>query len=312
MLTAFFMCGNVLFASPVVLEIKYFVGDKPFVPSEYFTSNDGLQQIQLSRLEFYLSSVRVVANNGQEELLRESFVLANALGNTPTYVGSTELSNISSVKFGIGVPPIYNHLDPSTYPTGHPLGHQNPSMHWGWTAGYRFVAVEGLARENDAATPNHFEIHTVDDSLYRNAHTPAKTRMNGDTIVLTVKADIGRLLETIRVYTGIINHSAEGEAITVMDNMAQKVFSPIPTSVAESKRISSIALWPNPVLNTCNVRSTTTGQLQMIDITGSDVLTTTLQPGENTVNVSMLHTGMYLVVITTPDGRTAVEHLVRY
>ena len=118
LLAALFMCGTPLISAPIVLEIKFVVGDKPFVPTEYFTTSDALQQIQLSRLEFYLSALRVVAGNGQEELLRESFVLANALSNTPTYVGSSELSNISSVKFGIGIPPIYNHLDPSTYPAG--------------------------------------------------------------------------------------------------------------------------------------------------------------------------------------------------
>ncbi|MBK7304311.1 MAG: hypothetical protein IPI90_13940 [Saprospiraceae bacterium] len=25
-----------------------------------------------------------------------------------------------------------------------PLAFQDPSMHWGWTSGYRFIALEGM------------------------------------------------------------------------------------------------------------------------------------------------------------------------
>lgn len=294
---------------PVVMNITYVANNSPFDASTYFTTNDGLQELLITRLEFYLSAVRLVGTDGTEEILYESVVLANALNDKSHFIGNSEMTDVASVKFGVGVPPIYNHLDPSTYPPGHPLGNQEPSMHWGWTAGYRFVAIEGLARQS-GGNSQHFEVHTVDDSLYRNTQTPVFVSYKADTLVLTITADVGRILEGITAYTGLINHSAEAEAITVMNNMASVVFPKPTSSVQDIVNNQPVSIYPNPASEYLTVESVSTATVHISDITGAEVLAKPLNAGINTIDVSNVTPGMYILHVVNAMGPMTIQPIV--
>ena len=56
-------------------------------------------------------------------------------------MGPWDIEGVRGVKLHLGVDPAHNHADPSTYASDHPLSLQNPTMHWGWSAGYRFMAI---------------------------------------------------------------------------------------------------------------------------------------------------------------------------
>lgn len=285
-------------ARPIGVKIHYHVGGRPFVPGEYVTIGDGSQQINVTRLQFYLTAMRVVPPVGDPVLVKESVVLGNVFEDTTYMIGYAEVDSAASVIFGIGVPPIYNHLDPSTYPAGHPLGNQDPSMHWGWTAGYRFVVIEGQARSNASAPENLFEIHTVDDSLYRQAQTIVGQTWTNDTLVLNINMDIGAMLDDIRVDLGLINHSAEGEAITVMDNMSTKVFSGTATSVNNVHDFTS-AVFPTPANTVLSVSAMQPCTVQLVNSLGAVVFNLELDSGESRIDVSSIPTGAYQLIQTS-------------
>ena len=79
-----------------------------------------------------------------ETAIPNKWVLVNASEATEVDLGSHDVTNVEAVHFHIGVDSSVNHSDPASYPMGHPLAPVFPSMHWGWAAGYRFVAIEGF------------------------------------------------------------------------------------------------------------------------------------------------------------------------
>lgn len=77
-------------------------------------------------------------------------------------------------------------------------------MQWGGAAGYRFVAIEGVAGNNFA---NLFEIHALGDANYKTLTlaTIAENLPTGDKTIHLV-ADYAQVLHTINVSAGLIVH----------------------------------------------------------------------------------------------------------
>lgn len=293
-----------------MLKIQYLVGGLPFQANDYYATADGLQQVWLKRLQFYLSAFRLVDANGNPNLIEESVALVNALRDTTYLLGTSNVDSVTSVMFGVGVPPVYNHLDPSTYPPGHPLANQDPSMHWGWVAGYRFVAIEGDARQREETTANAFEIHTVEDSLYRQVQTTVSQHVVNDTLVLTLRMDIGMVLDGIPVFQGLINHSAEAEAITLMNNMATKVFLPATTSVPEPPTAMACRLTPNPAGEHCTVCLPSDGVVSVVSSNAIESVIGVFSQGQQTLNIMGFPAGSYMVALQHGAFRTNLGTLV--
>ena len=103
----------------------------------------------------------------------DKYILVNANQNNYN-IGEIELldDDLISLNFNIGVEYNLNHADPSLQDSSHPLAPQFPSMHWGWAAGYRFAALEGMIDKNqDSIMETVFQYHPVDDSYYSDTIT---------------------------------------------------------------------------------------------------------------------------------------------
>lgn len=134
--------GSVIAQSDVYIQINHKLDTDPFDFSVEHTNNLG-DEFNVTRLEYYMSSITITHDGGIETVVPETWILANAGTFTNVYLGSFDITTLESVSFGIGVEGDYNHLDPASYPSEHPLAPKSPSMHWGWSPGYRFVAMEG-------------------------------------------------------------------------------------------------------------------------------------------------------------------------
>ena len=92
-------------------------------------------QFKYSRLQYYVDDIEIIYNQG-DTFSYPGVLLIDALSeeNTKVNLGSLDFNSISAVRFAVGVGPDLNNLDPSVYPTTHPLAPKFPSMHWGWAA----------------------------------------------------------------------------------------------------------------------------------------------------------------------------------
>jgi hypothetical protein len=109
------------------------------------------------------------------------------------------------------------------------------------------------------------------------------------------------LLESIDVSRGLVNHSAQGEAITLMRNMSQRVYS---ASVVSSVNDDALALRvsPNPASDVVSVPQDVT-EASIVDVAGNIVARSIFDSGSTIISVQHLAQGAYGLVMHHVDGR---------
>ncbi|MCH1576694.1 MAG: hypothetical protein L7S67_10510, partial [Flavobacteriales bacterium] len=155
------------------------------------------ESVEVNRLEYYLSAFTLVHDGGLETPIEGAFVLADAFVDEVHPLGSVEgVENVELVKFTVGIDPENNHADPVLWNEGHPLAPQVPSMHWGWSAGYRFIALEGAS---DGAT---LEIHALGDDNHTPGNMEALASVENGVLVLDIEADVLGFFHLLTVGSG--------------------------------------------------------------------------------------------------------------
>ncbi len=256
-------------------------------------------------LRYYISGVTLHLRNGSSASFPDTYILVDIRDVQRFPIGNADVSSgIDSITFHIGVDQARNHLDPTTYPDWHALALKKPSMHWGWSAGYRFVTYEGMAGTSAGTLSAAFQIHTLDDKLYTRCSVPLGGIVSPE---IPLVAYYERLLNNIDVSRGLINHGSEDEASTLMLNMgARSGNSPVftaslPTGVDEVD--TPIALYPNPTRDILVVPGDVV-EVKVYDAHGLRVLTSQLGTITNIVSVSSLAQGTYHAVLQYESGST--------
>ena len=231
----------------VQLNIHHKLGEADFAFNTEAQNNLGNSFI-LDRLEYYISEITLVYDGGQEIEVEDFWILVDASEETSIELGMFALENLEGIRFHIGVDPDHNHLDPASFPMGHPLAPQAPSMHWGWAAGYRFLAMEG---ESGSLLNQVFEIHGLGDANYYETSIEINPAAGNNVLAVNLDADYTKILTNINIGSGLIEHGETGEAANAVKNLANVVFSPTTTSVGTNSRItpSQLRLYPNPAVN---------------------------------------------------------------
>ncbi|MFN5879131.1 MAG: MbnP family protein [Flavobacteriales bacterium] len=179
----------------------------------------------LDHFDYYLSNVEIIHDGGQSILIGDTVFLVEPQ-NYSLYLGYHDLVEIEQINFGIGVPDNMNTqsgldaIDISVFPTGHPLSFQEPSMHWGWTAGYMFMIVGGNADSNsDGIADQYFELHNLGNQNYANVLLPVvPTYTNSNQIDIHVNCNVDVWLKDIAIQSVGIVHGSSGANGDVMKN----------------------------------------------------------------------------------------------
>ncbi|GAB5539618.1 MAG: hypothetical protein Salg2KO_17210 [Salibacteraceae bacterium] len=202
------------------LEIEHRLNEAPFALEKSFRSNVN-DSLEYDRFEYYLSEITLHFSTGKDTVIPNLWVLANASEPTNITLGYHQENQVDSVTFHVGVDSAHNHLDPTLWEAWHPLAPKQFSMHWGWTSGYRFAAVEGYYANNV-----DFEIHALDDKNYfATTFIPNIKSDSNATLQLSVYANYAQALRDIDVSNGLLTHGADDEAIDILENFRDHVFS---------------------------------------------------------------------------------------
>lgn len=100
-------------------------------------------------------------------------------------------------------------------------------------------------------------------------------------------------------YTGFDRNKAFEEARKIFD----------PTAVGELVAESSIAIYPNPANNNITVTLDQSAQLNIVSITGQVLHSNTYSRGAQTIDISHLPAGMYILTAVTDDGKSQAKFL---
>ena len=98
----------------VVLEVDHVLGDEPFGFGQRASTNMGMD-FELSRLEYYISEVTVIHDGGQQTT-SDYHVLVDAGQDVQYPLGMMDVSEVESIRFGLGVDTAHNHDDPALFP----------------------------------------------------------------------------------------------------------------------------------------------------------------------------------------------------
>jgi hypothetical protein len=286
----------------ISLEINHRLASQAFAMQSPATNDLG-NNFDVRRLEYYVSKIELIHDGGTVTPVTDKYILVNASSGVLENLGSFNISNLEAIRFGIGVDPSRNNLDPSTYPANHPLAPKSPSMHWGWSAGYRFVAMEG---KSGASLNQTYEFHALDNQNYFTQTIPTSGILNGTDIKISLNADYAEALNGIDVSSGVIIHGGSALARSLLQNFSTKVFKSSEgngavVGIPESSPSLDIRLSPNPVSNKEVVRIhnfPVDGSIRVLDITGKQV---PLQISRNEIKVEFLPKGIYIVQVYTSN-----------
>ncbi len=144
------------------LSINQYLGGESFSMGQTGTNDLGTK-FSISRMDYFISSIILHHDGGASTKVPDKYIFVTKGEKVKELLGSFNIAVLDSITFSIGVDSIDNHADPTLWPANHPLAPRSPDMHWGWAAGYRFVAMEG---KTGSALEYDYEIHALGDQLY--------------------------------------------------------------------------------------------------------------------------------------------------
>jgi len=313
-LSLFALLSVVQAQNKVTLHLSPRLGAAPFALNTPVSA--GSYEYKITRLEYYISEIKITHDGGQVTPMTDMYLLVRPAIDSMYDLGThPDITNVESITFSVGVDQAHNHLDPAAYPANHPLAPQNPAMQWGWSAGYRFVAIEGKAGTNFA---NDVEIHALGDANYKTLtlNTVAENQSNGDKTIHLI-ADYAQVLNSINVSAGLIVHGSTGKAVTLMNNMKNVVFSAeTATMTIDPAFEGAFAVSPNPAapgeaMVTMTLPAGYDYRVTLTDLTGRVVINQSISSEIQSYPLfNDLTAGTYLVHLWQNEHPVAVEKLV--
>lgn len=298
----------------VVLQMDQLLEGQPFAYDQVTQAELGFY-FKATRLQYYVSEITLIHDGGQITPVPDYYLLVDPAKDSVFALGNFAVTDLEKIEFWIGVDSATNHLDPALYPENHPLALKDPSMHWGWAGGYRFIAFEGLAGNTPGFVNNVFQIHTIADENYRKVALEINEIVNGDTMLVPIEADYARLLHKIDVSTGVTSHSSVGLSKQVSINMPS-VFSPaLLSSAHEPETDIHFLIAPNPASDfftvTLPFSIASPRTLALTDMQGNTILEETIYTATQTIYLkSDLVSGIYMVTLSDGQQRLLTEKII--
>lgn len=297
----------------VTLTIKHKLGANPFSFTQA-SQNNLMNDFKITRVDYYMSGFTIIHDGGMQMVVPAGkYILAKGDNNVVADLGTFNVTNVEGIKFHIGVEAPTNNADPSQWLTPHPLASQSPSMHWGWSAGYRFIALEGQA---GATFGTNFQMHGLGNANYFEQTVTVAGVNSGSNVTINLDADYNQALKGINITTGPIDHGVNATDLTVLQNFRDFVFSAgtgFPLSVSSTIQDLGINIYPNPstgnVYMNLNNANTKVSSANIIDISGKTIQKISLE-GKTSINFQIATKGFYIIKLYNQNKNIANQKLI--
>lgn len=298
----------------VNLNIVHKLGSSPF-DFEQTSTNDIAKDFNLIRCEYYISKISIIHDGGKVTAAKDVYALVRPDSATTTTIdlGSHSITSVESINFSIGVDPGVNNGDPTKWPNTHPLAPKNPSMHWGWSAGYRFVAIEGKAGNNLRTT---WEVHALGNKNYFDINIPTTAADNSGALDITLHADYDKAISGLNVDQGFTTHGQDDEAYIVLRNFQNKVFSSTDGNTntlanEEIEAATKVTIFPNPSQGdiTVSLDKVSSAEIKIFDMSGRLVQSKTLE-NTSSIKIEGLESGIYILKLQDSAETFHTERIV--
>jgi len=296
----------------VELKINHKLGTEDFELDAVGMNNLG-HEFKTSRLEYYLTRITIIHDGGTETAVPDeimALVRPEDELSTTIALGSFDVTSIESVKFHIGVYEPVNNDDPTLWPGDHPLAPKSPSMHWGWAAGYRFIAYEGFGGEGFS---QNFQLHGLGNDNYFEVSSEVWVETVDDVLVMSLNGDYAAGLKDIDLTAGTISHGETGDAKKVLENWRDVVFGLYTAGMDAPAANLEWSVYPNPSDGNVWVSFKNAADVQSIQILNplGALVQTVFVNAQNQLEVSIPESGVYFVNVLNESGEImATERLI--
>ncbi len=301
--------------SEIMLRINHLVQGE-ILNSQSVAENNMVHPFNIRRIEYYISGVEMIHDDGIVTSVDDLYILVNGFQTTKISLGNHSIDNLEALQFKIGVEESLNHEDPTLWDEDHALSPKDPSMHWGWAGGYRFVALEGFSGTGLA---NEFQLHGLgDDNYFTTSIETDFVELNGMKII-DIDANYEESLRDIDVSAGVISHGSTDHAKQCLENFRDFVFSPASGVSSTKEEISSIGLlklYPNPsnVKDDINVQWTTnqkgSSTLVIYNANGVQIQKYIIPNNQQQQQIKLENPGLYIGVLTFQNGLNVKSKIV--
>jgi len=290
-----------LSAKEVILKINHHNdGQKVVLNDIIYTVNS--YETKFQRLQYYMTNFQLIDENNNEINGLEKYVIVDV--NTSEYkIGDVSESNFSKISYNFGIEKSVNNGDPSIWPKGHPLSLENDfeaQMHWGWSAGYRFLAIEGVTKDIFNRWNNVFQFHLVGNQYYSRITNDIKSYEENGKIYIEFNINLTDILYNVNLISDNFIHGSGGSNDVIASNVKNgNVFK---TQVLSVKDLfPELKITPNPANDFINLEN---GSINITNFefniynSNGEFISNFNANNSNIFDVSNFTTGAYYLQIT--------------
>jgi hypothetical protein len=304
---------NVVAQKNVTLTIKHKLGASPFAFTQA-SQNNLMHDFKITRVDYYMSGFTIIHDGGMQMVVPAGkYILAKGDNNVVANLGNFNVTNVEGIKFHIGVEAPTNNADPAQWLAPHPLSPQSPSMHWGWSSGYRFIALEGMSGSTFGTT---FQMHGLGNANYFEQTVTVAGVNSGNDVTINLDADYNQALKGININAGPIDHGVNATDLTVLQNFRDFVFSAgagFPLSVSTTVKDLGIDIYPNPSTGNVHLKlndnSSKVSSASIMDISGKIIQEISLV-GQSSIDFQIATKGFYIIKLYNQNSNIANQKLI--
>lgn len=199
------------------------IGDETLVYGN--THNINGIDVRFDQIRFYMTELELTIND-KAQAFDNTFIVTETSGDQEA--GKAISGQLTKFAFNVGVPESLNNVDPATLPADNPLSADSPFIqHWNWTAGYKFLVIEGAADVNgdgtyEAIPEETMSIHCgfVDPNLKRIELTTDQT-IDKENFEMHLEFDVAQFFENYDLTNNLFSRPGNNPeaAVAVMNNV---------------------------------------------------------------------------------------------
>lgn len=200
-------CGDNNDPIDVNVKLQMKVGDEALVHGTTYRINE--TDVQFTNVAFYLGDMKFETSDGQTfESESRYHLIKPGVYDFGFSIPADEVADnlkLTTASFFVGVDGDTNaesELDFTERAEGDPLGQQNPTMHWGWAGGYRFLNIDGMAdTDGDGEFETQLTYHLGKDEFLRSFSSNPDLKLEGGINDFQIIFDMSAFLSGLNFET---------------------------------------------------------------------------------------------------------------
>jgi hypothetical protein len=189
-------------------------------------------------------------------------------------------------------------------------------MHWGWTAGYRFISLNGVAARVNGSFLDAIGIEGLGDVNYKINSYNVNAKLENNKMYIDFIAEYNGLLDGIKIAGGVNNHGETGSAADLVKNATLKVFTPAsPTSTTQtaSEIRHEVIYFGTDVSVRYNLSSFTGVQFHLLDMNGHEMMNVKLKSDKGELLLNKIQSaGNYIYSFSRNNNIISTGKLIKF